>query len=91
MVVKSKRLTFEQYLTYDDGTDKRYELEDGLLLEKPPATGKHELQSPPPLVVEVVSPESVERDYQRKAIEYQTIGISEYWIVDPFENKVSVL
>ncbi|MHC5610508.1 MAG: hypothetical protein ACYTXA_05690 [Nostoc sp.] len=25
--------TFAEYLTYNDGTDKRYELEDGVLLE----------------------------------------------------------
>ncbi len=28
-----KRLTLEEYLTYDDGTDTRYELVDGLLVE----------------------------------------------------------
>jgi len=26
------QLTFEEYLTYDDGTDNRYELEDGALI-----------------------------------------------------------
>lgn len=143
------KLTFEEYLTYDDGTDKRYEFEDGELLEMPPATGKHEaiitfllvrfyleiqrlglplqvrpsgtevqtpgqgrrpdlsvitneqaesiqnttaiLQTPPLLVVEVVSPESVDRDYNRKTNEYAATGILEYWIVDPIEKKVSVL
>ncbi|WP_267923012.1 Uma2 family endonuclease [Nostoc mirabile] len=34
--------TFKEYLTYDDGTDKRYELEDGILLEMPPASDLHE-------------------------------------------------
>ncbi|MCC5613964.1 Uma2 family endonuclease [Nostoc sp. CHAB 5836] len=34
--------TFEEYLTYDDGTEKRYELEDGVLLEMPPASDLHE-------------------------------------------------
>lgn len=33
---KSTRLTFEEYLTYDDGTDTRYELVDGELVEMPP-------------------------------------------------------
>lgn len=33
----TQRLTFEDYLTYDDGTDNRYELVDGeLLLITPP-------------------------------------------------------
>lgn len=31
----SKLLTFEEYLAYDDGTDTRYELVDGELIEMP--------------------------------------------------------
>jgi Uma2 family endonuclease len=31
-----KKLTFEEYLSYDDGTDNRYELVDGELVELPP-------------------------------------------------------
>lgn len=31
-----KRMTFEEYLGYDDGTDTRYELADGELVEMPP-------------------------------------------------------
>lgn len=34
--------TFEEYLTYDDGTENRYELVDGELSLMPPPTGKHE-------------------------------------------------
>jgi Uma2 family endonuclease len=30
-----KPLTFAEYLVYDDGTDTRYELEDGILVEMP--------------------------------------------------------
>ncbi len=144
----TKKLTFEQYLVYNDGTDNRYEFEDGNLLLMPPATGKHEaiitmllirffleiqrlglplqvrpsgtevlttgqgrkpdvcvitndqareienstaiLKTPPLLAVEVVSPESIDRDYNRKFTEYQNIGIPEYWIVDPIKNQVTV-
>jgi Uma2 family endonuclease len=144
------KLSFEEYLNYDDGTENRYELVDGELLKMPPPTGDHEdivdflyisfyleiqrlvldwavkqgrtgirttpkrsrvpdicvitkeqrqsmkgkpavLQSPPLLTVEVVSPESVKRDYEQKPAEYATIRIPEYWIVDPLSNKVSVL
>ncbi|NJL51824.1 MAG: Uma2 family endonuclease [Hydrococcus sp. SU_1_0] len=44
------------------------------------------------LAVEVVSPgiEQIERDYTEKAIEYQNTGISEYWIVDPSGQKITV-
>ncbi len=37
-----KITTIEEYLNFDDGTDKHYELEDGVLVEMPPGTGKHE-------------------------------------------------
>jgi Uma2 family endonuclease len=37
MVTNTKRLlTFEEYFAYDDGTDTRYELVDGELVEMPP-------------------------------------------------------
>lgn len=36
--VSSKLLTMEEYLAYDDGTDTRYELVDGELVEMPPET-----------------------------------------------------
>lgn len=35
-IATQKRLTLEEYLKYDDGTDKRYELVDGILVEMPP-------------------------------------------------------
>lgn len=36
MNLATKHLTLEEYLTYDDGTDKRYELVAGELVEMPP-------------------------------------------------------
>lgn len=46
---------------------------------------------PPLLAVEVVSPESVSRDYRFKRSEYAALEIPEYWIVDPMELKITVL
>ena len=144
-----KLYSFEEYLTYDDGTDNRYELIDGKLELMNPPTFRHLLiakfieqnfdaqiknlnlpwmcfreagirtgwrksrlsdvyvvtteqvmefldesavcQSPPLLVVEVVSPESIKRDYRYKRSEYAALEIPEYWIVDPIESKVTVL
>jgi Uma2 family endonuclease len=45
------------------------------------------------LVMEVVSadPESRERDLERRRKDYAEAGISEYWIVDPQERKITVL
>lgn len=35
------------------------------------------------LVIEVVSPESITRDYVDKFDEYEAAGVDEYWIIDP--------
>jgi Uma2 family endonuclease len=45
----------------------------------------------PLLVVEVISSSSIKQDYRYKRSEYAGLAIPEYWIVDPLENKVSVL
>ncbi|MBD2256244.1 Uma2 family endonuclease [Pseudanabaena sp. FACHB-2040] len=45
---------------------------------------------PPLLVVEVVSPQQGNRDYRHKRTEYAGRRISEYWIVDPIAQKVTV-
>ncbi|MEH1828532.1 MAG: Uma2 family endonuclease [Nostoc sp.] len=142
-------ITFEEYLTYDDGSDFHYELVDGKLELRNPPTIEHFLiakfieqlldaeikrcnstwlcfretgvrtgrnksrltdlcvvtleqarellnasavfESPPLLVVEVVSPESVKRNYRHKRSEYAVLEVPEYWIVDPLQAKVSVL
>ena len=38
---KPRFSTFEEYLSYDDGTDKRYELLNGELIELPPESGEN--------------------------------------------------
>ena len=142
-----QKLTFEEYLNYDDGTDNRYELEDGELIIVNPATFRHALivrfltncfeeqinrlgqpwitlsgtgvrtsvnRSRIPdlcvidreeisdldvsavmesaiIAVEIVSPESRTRDYRYKVSEYSVVGIPEYWIVDPTEQKIVIL
>jgi Uma2 family endonuclease len=46
---------------------------------------------PPLLVVEVVSPDQENRDYRYKRSEYGAREIAEYWIVDPIQQRVTVL
>ncbi len=41
MTTTFEKLTFETYLSYEDGTDTRYELVDGELLPMSLGTGKH--------------------------------------------------
>ncbi|MEH6875064.1 MAG: Uma2 family endonuclease [Candidatus Competibacter sp.] len=48
-------------------------------------------ENPPRLVVEIVSPESIRRDYRYKRSEYAAVEVPEYWIVDPIEQKISIL
>jgi Uma2 family endonuclease len=48
-------------------------------------------QTTPFLIVEIVSPESAKRDYRYKRSEYAALEVPEYWIVDPQENKITVL
>jgi Uma2 family endonuclease len=45
----------------------------------------------PDLAMEIVSRESVERDYEAKRELYQGAGVEEYWIVDEVEQKVTLL
>lgn len=41
MTTTTQKLSFEEYLTYSDGTDTRYELVDGELVPMSLGTGKH--------------------------------------------------
>jgi Uma2 family endonuclease len=43
------------------------------------------------LAVEIVSPDSVERDYEQKRDQYEQFGVAEYWIVDQEMQKVTLL
>ncbi|MGK7879899.1 MAG: Uma2 family endonuclease [Crocosphaera sp.] len=47
-------------------------------------------QIPPLLIVEVVSPDSIKRDYRYKRSEYAALGVDEYWIVDPNKEKITI-
>jgi Uma2 family endonuclease len=42
---------------------------------------------PADICIEVVSPESVERDYGQKFSEYEKAGVREYWIIDPIRQR----
>ncbi len=48
------------------------------------------LDGPADLVVEIISPESLERDRGTKFYEYEAEGIPEYWLIDPFRQTVEI-
>lgn len=39
------------------------------------------------IVIEVVSPESQQRDYAEKLYEYEKVSVREYWIIDPLRKE----
>lgn len=156
MTIATEKMSFQEYLQYQDGTDTSYELVDGELIAMSLGTGKHgniiELindlfkdvikqenlpwtskdtkvgvrsprgrrwdtsripdvtvlpleqwqnladkeavidfnETPPILVVEVVSPSTRKTDYRSKRTEYAVLEISEYWIVDADEQIVTI-
>lgn len=53
----------------------------GLLLE-------NHFEGAPNLIVEVVSADSVERDWRVKYLEYEAAGVEEYWVIDPLDRRV---
>jgi Uma2 family endonuclease len=49
------------------------------------------IAGPADLVMEIVSPESIERDYEKKRRQYEQARIPEYWIVDELTEMVTLL
>jgi Uma2 family endonuclease len=49
------------------------------------------IDGPPALAIEIVSPDSVHRDYVLKRKIYEEAGVREYWIIDPDEQTVTFL
>jgi Uma2 family endonuclease len=49
------------------------------------------VDGPPDLAIEVISPESVDRDYEVKRAHYESAGVREYWIIDPNEKRAMFL
>ncbi len=41
----------------------------------------------PDIIIEIVSQESIDRDYETKFLEYQAAGVAEYWLIDPIYRK----
>ena len=49
------------------------------------------VDGPPDLAVEIISPESVVRDYEDKRRRYEAAGVGEYWIIDADEKRATFL
>lgn len=46
---------------------------------------------PPDLAIEIVSPDSIDRDYELKRGIYEKAGVREYWILDPDHGLATFL
>lgn len=53
--------------------------------------GEANLQGPPDLVIEILSPTTRSKDLELKRKTYARFGIQEYWILDPEAGTVEVL
>jgi Uma2 family endonuclease len=46
------------------------------------------INGPPDLIVEIVSPDSLTRDWREKYLEYAAAGVREYWVIDPMAEHM---
>ncbi|MEX2142499.1 MAG: Uma2 family endonuclease [Pirellulales bacterium] len=49
------------------------------------------VDGPPDIAVEIVSPDSAQRDYDLKMNIYEAAGVKEYWVIDPDEQRATFL
>jgi Uma2 family endonuclease len=49
------------------------------------------VQGPPDVVVEILSPRTAARDRDLKRKRYERFGVQEYWLVDPDHNTLEIL
>lgn len=56
----------------------------------PEIVREHAIHGAPDLVVEILSPSSLQRDRHRKYTLYERSGVPEFWIVDPANRAIEV-
>ena len=58
--------------------------------ERVPVVVQERIEGAPDLTVEILSPNTVERDRRRKLAVYSLFGVREYWIVDPEAQRIEL-
>ncbi len=74
----------------DEGRDIVYRPDVICYIGAPPRAADERLRLVPSVVVEVVSPESRNRDSNTKLRDYARFGVAEYWLVDPTADAVHI-
>ncbi|MDB5293010.1 MAG: hypothetical protein JWL69_4251, partial [Phycisphaerales bacterium] len=49
---------------------------------------ENHVEGAPDLIMEVVSPDSIDRDWREKYQEYEKAGVREYWLIDLAGQKI---
>ncbi|MEQ1681229.1 MAG: Uma2 family endonuclease [Nitrospira sp.] len=55
------------------------------------AITENNVQGPPDMILEVLSPSTAARDRELKRKRYERFGVQEYWMVDPSSNTLEIL
>ena len=63
---------------------------DVFVICDPDKISKERIYGAPDFVAEIVSPASIDNDYNQKLGLYMEYGVKEYWIVDPESKKIFV-
>jgi Uma2 family endonuclease len=48
------------------------------------------VEGAPDLIIEIVSPDSEERDWREKYWDYEKAGVKEYWVIDPYSQTMAM-
>jgi len=48
------------------------------------------IEGAPDLIIEIVSPDSEERDWREKYWDYERAGVREYWVIDPYSQTMAM-
>lgn len=74
----------------DENNPSNYFLPDIMVICDPSILRDDGCYGAPDWIVEVASPATKSRDYILKQIKYRTIGVKEYWIINPAKRVVNV-
>lgn len=73
-----------------DNDDRTMLVPDVFIVCNPEQIVRRNIKGAPDFILEVISPGTSKRDYIIKLQKYENAGVKEYWIVDPYQERVLV-